>query len=210
MEINTLDQIVKIDIDPEKRIGVLLSGGMDSAIMLFLILSDITQRDLDVDLTVYNVPNINDDAAIHSRQVVNYLEKYFNTEIKLINIGVGTATPLQLIKEPARQLLENKIVDVLYSGQNQFPEEARSWHSYKAAAGHFARKNPDNADTDTVKYPFIRLHKNHILEIYRQFNLLELAVITHSCTTKTQDKCNNCLWCEERAWAFTKLGLTDL
>lgn len=209
MEITTLDLTISIDIDPEQRIGVLLSGGMDSAILLFLILTDIKNRNLTVDLTVYNVPNINDNAVVHSRRVVDYLEKYFDTVIPLVNIGVGDANSRQLVDKPARQLVATGQVDLIYSGQNQFPAEATSWDSYKQAHGTFVRRSPDSP-TVAGRYPFIRLQKDHILEIYRQFDLLEFASITHSCTARTQGKCNECLWCVERAWAFTKLGLTDL
>jgi hypothetical protein len=210
MEIKTLDQTIRIDLDTEKRTGVLVSGGMDSAILLFLILKEIKDLNISVDLTVYNVPNVNDGAMVYSKQVVDYLEKYFDTKINLKNVGSGAASPLQLITAPAKLLLETGEVDVLYSGQNQFPEEAKTWKAYKDAQGLFKRRSPDAPDSNQAKFPFIRLHKHHILEIYRQSGVLNLASITHSCTTRVQGKCQECLWCKERTWAFTKLGLEDL
>ena len=209
MELTVLDQTVKIQLDTAKRIGILLSGGMDSAIMLFLILKEIADNKLNVDLTVYNVPNVNDNAIVYSRRVVDYLERHFNTVIKLVNIGDGRATPLKLIKQPAAHLLESGQVDVLYSGQNQFPPEAQAWTAYQEATGGFVRRNPNEPDSAVAKFPFIKLYKHHILDIYRQFNLLELAAITHSCTAQKEGRCEQCLWCVERAWAFSKLGLTD-
>lgn len=183
---------------------------MDSAIMLFLILKEINDSKLNADLTVYNVPNVNDNAVIYSRQVVDFLENYFNTKIKLVNIGDGTAEPLRLIRQPAGHLLESGQVDVLYSGQNQFPPEAEQWPAYHAARNGFVRRDPNLPDSDVAKFPFIKLYKHHILEIYRQFDLLELAKITHSCTAQKVGKCEQCLWCVERAWAFTRLGLEDI
>lgn len=209
MEIITLDQTVKIKLDTDKRIGVLVSGGMDSAILLFLILKEIKDLNLSIDLTVYNVPNVNDGAAVYSRRVVDYLENYFDTEINLKKVGSETASSLQLITAPAKMLLETDQIDILYSGQNQFPEEAKTWQAYKDALGFFKRRNPYTPDSEQAKFPFIRLYKHHILEIYRQFNVLDLARITHSCTARTQGKCQECLWCTERAWAFTKLGLEE-
>lgn len=210
MEIKTLDQTIRINLDTEKRTGVLVSGGLDSAILLFLLLKEIKDFNLDVDLTVYNVPNVNDGAMVYSKQVVDYLEKHFETKINLKNVGSGSASPLQLITSPAKLLLETGEIDVLYSGQNQFPEEAKTWQAYKNAQGLFKRKSPYAPESNQAKFPFIRLHKHHILEIYRQYDILDFASITHSCTTKVQGKCMECLWCKERTWAFTKLGLEDL
>lgn len=210
MEITTLDRTVKIELNTDKRIGVLVSGGMDSAILLFLILKEIKDLNLSVDLTVYNIPNVNDGAMGYSRQVVDYLEKYFDTKINLKNVGSGSASSLQLITAPAKLLLETGEVDVLYSGQNQFPEEAKTWPAYKDAAGFFKRRSPETPDSDHAKFPFIRLEKYHILEIYKQSGVLDLARITHSCTARVNGKCQECLWCKERTWAFTKLGLEDL
>jgi len=209
MEIHTLNQTVSIDIDTSKKIGVLLSGGMDSAIMLFLLLKEIKDNNLTVDLTVYNVPNVNDNAAVYAGKIVEFLEKYFNTNIKFKSIGVGNAAPLKLIKQPATEILATKEVDIIYSGQNQFPFEARLWSAYKSAEGKFIRRNPSLPDPENVRFPFIKLYKNHILELYRQFDILELAAITHSCTVQKIGTCKECLWCIERTWAFTQLGLTD-
>lgn len=209
MEITTLDQTIKIELDPKLRTGVLVSGGMDSAILLFLILKEIADKNLNIDLTVYNVPNVADNAVEHSKDVVEFLEQYFNTSIKLVNIGLGTAAPLQLIRKPATELITNGLVDMLYSGQNQFAPEAKLWPEYIRAESGFVRRDPNSPDEPHARFPFIKLYKYHILELYRQFNLLELARITHSCTTQTAGKCAECLWCREREWAFTRLGLVD-
>jgi len=209
MELKVLDQTVNINLDTTKRTGVMLSGGMDSAILLFLILKEIEDKKLTLDLTAYNVPNVNDNADNYSRRVIQFLESYFQKQINFSNIGTGIDYPLNLINKPARSLLASGLVDILYSGQNQFPSEAKDWPAYKYADGQFIRRDPSLPDPPNVRYPFIHLYKYHILDIYRQFNLLDLAAITHSCTVRKDGYCNECLWCIERAWAFTKLGIVD-
>lgn len=209
MEINVLNQTVKINLEEGKHIGVMLSGGMDSAAMLFLILKEIKETGSNVRLSVYNVPNVSDNARYYSARVIEYLENYFNLKIKFENIGDGNAVHNKLVNAPADYLLDNNIVDILYSGQNQFPPVAEQWPSYVEVKDKVSRRNPELPDTPKVRYPFIKLYKHHILEIYRQFNILDLANLTHSCTASTTGKCEICLWCTERAWAFSKLGLTD-
>lgn len=211
MNITTLDQQINIAIPPpSKKIGILLSGGMDSALLLFLLLKEIELSKSDVELIAYNVPNVNDNARYHSSQVVDYLEKHFNKKINYQSIGDGTLPPRQLINTPADYIIKNQLVDVLYSAQNQFPPDAQAWPAYIKAQGSFKRRDPSLPDPVHSRFPFIRLYKHHILEIYRQYNILDLAYITHSCTARTEGKCGECLWCVERAWAFDKLSLSDL
>lgn len=209
MEINVFDQTITINIDPTKKTGIMLSGGLDSAALLFLMLKDIHDRNLAVDLSVLNVPNVNDNAKLYSRQVVDYLENYYDTKINLMNIGDGTLPPRQLINQPASEMLNSGRIEMMYSGQNQFPPEASEWESYKKSVGRFQRRDPNLPDPVRGRFPFIKLYKHHILEIYRMFNILDLAKITHSCTRLTVGKCNECLWCDERSWAFSKLNLVD-
>jgi hypothetical protein len=188
--------IVDIDI-PEhiNHIGVMLSGGMDSALLLFLLLTEINTSKRNIQLSVFNVPNNKDDARIHSRNVVSFLEKEFNTLINLIHIGDVSLHHQKMIRVPSRHILDNKLVDRLYVGINQNPP-------IEFPVQGPTRRNPDSAIPDNLSFPFIHLYKTHILEIYKKFNMLKLAEITHSCTESTNISCNSCFQCYERAWAY--------
>jgi hypothetical protein len=204
MLITTLDKEVKIEIPPyAKSIGVMLSGGMDSAVLLFLILKEILETSSLIKLLVFNVPNDLTDARFHSRQVVNFLEKKFSISIKLLHLGDGGLPHTRMVTEPAKLIVETKLVDVLFSGTNQNPP-------IDVGAQGPQRRNPKKYIPPFLKFPFLDLHKTHILEIYRQFDLLELAAITQSCTQLPRGKCGLCFQCIERQWAFDELKIFNL
>lgn len=199
MIIQTLDKIVNIEIDPTQHIGAMLSGGMDSALMLYLILKE---KPLYTKLTVFNVPNTKDNARYFSTKIILFLENKFNCSIFFDYIGDITLAHNKIINYSVNYVLENKLVDVLYVGINQNPP-----------IDHFVsgptRRHPSKPIPKNLAFPFIHLYKTHILEIYKQLDILELADITHSCTENTGKRCNICFQCHERAWAYKELGLID-
>ena len=62
------------------------------------------------------------------------------------------------------------------------------------------------------KNPFIHIQKTHIVDAIIQLNLLEIFEITSKCTIhKTLDEvCTNMWQCNERRWAFRRLGRREL
>jgi 7-cyano-7-deazaguanine synthase in queuosine biosynthesis len=199
MVIQTLDKSVNIEINQNQHIGVMLSGGMDSALMLYLILKE---KPPDAKLTVFNVPNAKDNARYFSTKIIAFLENKFNYSIPIQHLGDTTLPHDKIINYPGKYILENKLVDILYVGINQNPP-------VKFPISGPWRRNPANPIPNNLAFPFIDLYKTHILEIYKQFNMLELADITHSCTENIGARCNSCFQCYERAWAYKELGLTD-
>ena len=204
MKVETLDCIVNINIaDDVQHIGVMVSGGMDSSILLFLLLKEIQDRQLDVKLTAFIVPVDRLDATGYAYKVIDFLEKYFQIKINSEIIGSGTLPHDLNIKVPAHLILYRKLVDKLYIGINQNPP-------IDFGVPAINRRSPTAAIPDNVEFPFIHLYKNHILELYRIFEVLDLAHITHSCGTNADIRCRRCFHCFERSWAFTELNLTEI
>lgn len=199
MNFNVLDKQVNITIPSwAKRIGVMVSGGLDSALMLYLLLKEIKSTESSVQLTVYNVPNVRDNAITHSKNVVNFLENLFDTKINLVNVGENNLPHNQIIMAGAKYIIENKLVDVLYSGSNQNPPVTLP------AQGPW-RRNPHDHIPEHLAFPFIHLYKTHIVDMYKQFDLMPLAYVTHSCTETLEGRCGTCFQCYERAWAFQEI-----
>jgi 7-cyano-7-deazaguanine synthase in queuosine biosynthesis len=199
MILHVLDKTVKIEIDSDNHIGAMLSGGMDSALMLYIMLKE---KPLTTKLTVFNVPNPKDNAGYFSTKIASFLEKKLNHPIPVQHIGNTTLPHNVIINHAGKYILENKLVDILYVGMNQNPPVTLP------ATGPW-RRNPTDPIPKNLAFPFIDLYKTHILEIYKQLDILELADITHSCTENVGKRCNICFQCHERAWAYRELGLVD-
>jgi len=108
MKIICKDQTI-IDMDiPEhlNHIGVMLSGGMDSTLLLFLILEKLSSLEKNISLTVFNVPK--NDSKTHSRKIVNFIENKYNRSINLIHLGDITLTHNKVINVPVGYILDNR------------------------------------------------------------------------------------------------------
>jgi 7-cyano-7-deazaguanine synthase in queuosine biosynthesis len=58
-------------------------------------------------------------------------------------------------------------------------------------------------------YPFANMLKDKLVQIMFDEGQEDLANITHSCTERTEGRCNICWQCQERAWAFNQLNKVD-
>ena len=204
MDIQTLDRVVNISIPTTaKHIGLMLSGGMDSTILLFLILKEIQDNKINVGLTAFIVPVERLKSTEYSYRIINFLENYFQIKINVQVIGSGSLPHNLNINVPARIILHQKLVDKLYVGVNQNPP-------VDFGVPQINRRHPDAAIPETVGFPFVQLYKTHILELYRIFNILELAHMTHSCGSNADCPCEKCFHCFERSWAFNELNLKDI
>lgn len=192
---------VIFEVPENKHIGVMLSGGMDSALVLYLVLRELKPSNK---LTVFNVPNHQCNSTAYSQNIVKHLEQLFNTSINLKSFGLGQLPHDKIVNLPAQLIIQKKLVDVLFSGANQnppipLPENVKApW-----------RADPTGVIPEYLSLPFIHLYKKHILEIYQKFDMLQLAYITHSCTEASEHRCNKCFQCFERQWAFDELGLVN-
>jgi len=180
----------------------MLSGGMDSSLMLFLILKEMLNLEKSIILTVFNVPKAH--SKTQSRKIVNFLEKEFSISINLTYIGDITLPHNKIINVPVGYILDNKLVERVYSGINKNPP-------FEFPNVTAPKRRPSNSVIpDNLSFPFIRLYKTHILEIYKKFNILKLADLTHSCEMQVNNiRCNMCFHCYERAWAYKELNLID-
>ena len=131
---------------------------------------------------------------------INNLNKKLNLQI----IGFEKLPHNMLIKIPSKIILQNNLVDILFSATNQIPPVPLPEHISPPW-----RADPNGTIHKRVSLPFIKLNKKEILEIYQYFNILELAYITHSCTESTNERCNKCFQCFERQWAFDELKLIN-
>jgi hypothetical protein len=204
MKIQTLDHVVDISIPTTvNHVGVMVSGGMDSTILLFLILKEIQDNKINVGLTAFIVPVERLNAKEYAYRVINFLENYFQIKISVQVIGSGLLPHNLNINVPSRLILHQKLVDKLYVGVNQNPP-------VDFGVPQINRRDPGAPIPNNVGFPFVHLYKTHILELYRIFNVLDLAHITHSCGSNADPPCKECFHCFERSWAYTELNLKEI
>lgn len=177
---------------PDVKIGVLLSGGMDSALLLYLLAKNFPN-----DIQPITVPK-HDGAAKYVNPILTWIENATHRSINdPIIIGNPDLHHSMIVGDALRRCFNHKLADVFYVGDNQYPEDVLP-------------NGPKRIKMLGVYYPFFNWYKTDIVMKYASENIFDLLPLTHTCTERAVGRCNNCWQCKERIWAFAECNIQDL
>lgn len=193
--------IMNIDIpDDCTQVNVLVSGGVDSTILLFLLLQ---QSKVPVKTFTFAPRNnlLNDTSLKTVSTVLNWLEKYFTI----------SKIPNRIIKKPRwiRKIVEDvSLIEpgYVYTGCNKVIYDEFTPTIY--IPGDTPPVRGDSFG-DIHLRPFINIDKIEIIRLYQQYDVLDLLRLTHSCGISSIP-CRGCYFCMERRWATERLGIVDI
>lgn len=188
MEINTL---------PDKTYAILLSGGLDSALLLYLVVSN----NPTVDIQPYTIPKA-DGAILYANGVIDHLNNKFGWNIPQ-TISVGDPTAHHRIQSviAADEIRDVHLKYFLFAGVTQNPEELNSLLG--------APERTTEPQDPRVLLPFVNMTKDQALQLMFDLDQGDLADVTHTCTEQAEGRCNSCWQCTERAWSFNKIDKPD-
>lgn len=188
---------LKIDNRP---VGIMLSGGIDSATLLMLLASVVASDQI----LIFTVPR-QDGAYNHAKHLVNSINNHYNTNFKQpCMVGDGEGYHGTQVYNGITEVLVMYPEIQLFLAENRPPsrEELGKDLLYPVRAS-----NP--ASMPNVSMPFWSAKKYHIISLAIENSWEKLFDFTHSCCVWPAGRCNVCFNCVERNWAFTKLGLLD-
>jgi 7-cyano-7-deazaguanine synthase in queuosine biosynthesis len=190
------DKEIQIDSpERDKRYAIMLSGGLDSAVLLYLLY----HRGY-TDLQVFTIDKA-DGSTTYASRVVQHFNKKF--AIKLPNpvtVGDPNAHHSLQSRTALTDIFTNYEVDILFNALNKNPPELNELPSAPVRA---------TSAPPRVALPFVDLYKTHIIDLMFELEQEDLLNVTHSCTEQPVGRCGKCWQCGERAWAFQQLGKTD-
>jgi len=181
------------------RIGVLVSGGIDSAILYYLLHLENTATGNIHEIRPISILR-KEGSRYFSHLVVGAVNQQFNIpfiEPKLF--GDNSLPEEKQIKSLVDQSLVSGF-NIVYAGAiEQLPQHMVDWQPIPSK------------ETARFKTPFQTINKSHIIDITIKFKQETLFYITHSCASADYQvgRCNRCNGCNERSWGFEKLGLVD-
>ena len=186
-----------ITIDLSKKYGILLSGGIDSAVLLYLLIKDYPE----IKIQPFTIPKL-DGALIHAQLIIDYFNKKFNLNIpNTIKVGDPTVYHRLQSKTAVEDIFKKYPIDFLFIGINQNPPELNDLPG--------APLRSKKSDNPKILLPFVNLLKTDILDFMFKYQQIDLMNITHSCTEQNEGRCEICWQCTERKWAFSKLNKKD-
>jgi hypothetical protein len=189
-----------IETDTQTRYGILLSGGIDSAILLYLLVK-INPK---INIQPFTIPK-KDGAAIYSLPIIKHFNKKFNLNIPHpILVGDISVHHRQMSRTAVEDIFSKNIIDLLYNAVNKTP-----YGDLNEDNDPRAPKRDKTSPSPKIILPFVDMYKTEILQIMYDNNQEDLIDITHTCTDMSIGRCNICWQCQERIWAFKELGKID-
>ena len=189
---------MQIKTESNLRYGILLSGGLDSAILLYLLI----KSNPEIDIQPFTIPKT-DGAALYANPVIEHFNSKFGTVIpKTILVGNPTVHHRYQSTTAVRTIFYRYPVDQLFIGINKNPTELENYPG--------APMRDTKSDHPKITFPFVDMTKDQIIKIMFDEDQEDLMSLTHSCTERSDTRCGTCWQCTERKWAFSKLGKNDV
>ncbi len=199
------NQETEVETFEGEKYGIMLSGGIDSAMVLYFMLLSSRERGFNLDVQPFTIAKT-DGSHLYVKGILDYFEKYFS--IKLPDtIIVGNSSvhhTMQGTVAIGDVFRKYPNIQILFSGLNQNPPEPwgdENWIKPKRPAANYTLPK--------IKFPFLKFYKTHIIDFMFEYNQEKLMDLTHTCTELTDGRCGICFQCNERAWAFNQLQKTD-
>jgi hypothetical protein len=198
-----ITQMKEIDIslpDTIKRIGIAMSGGADSAILLYILAKLNKESGGLHQLIPFTIPRP-DGGATYSPAIVKWINNKLGLNIaNPLIFGDGNIDHTIVVAEAIQQLLNSCKVTIVYLGETKIPP---------ITVDAMLPTRSETNSWERVKMPFWDLTKDYVLSLYYSENVEDLLNYSHSCTQEIVGRCNVCFNCVERAWAFSSLNKTD-
>ncbi len=192
-------------------IGACVSGGADSALMLYFILKYSKNP---VHVFTFSSAEKYFKNPMASIRVVNTCCELTGNYNLVHHFSYGKNQNKINLFELPRKFLSNGTVGVVYTGVTKNPPSD--------IVSKFKSENTENSERDPTVVrpttigqwyrPWTNLDKQDLSRIYNKYDLMSsLFAVTRSCEWENETKhgadpglghCGQCWWCEERAWGF--------
>lgn len=187
-------------------IGISVSGGADSAILLYLLAKHKTDP---IHVFTASLDSKNNTAPRFAQKVIERCIKLTNNSNIYHHVHfINNMNNKSNMFNGVRYFLKNNLINNVYTAETLLPpkedfEKFKNQDQFIYKQRNPLRRKPHLRNK--FYSPFISIDKKHIREMYEKYDVIDsLFPVTRSCESFILKKghCGECLWCEERYWAF--------
>ena len=176
----------------------MVSGGLDSALMLYLLTKEIKDKNLTVDFETYTIRQDVKASLVHSKRIISTIEKLNDIEIKNSSFWNPEAHSdyeivFGVIGALNKEHSTGLPLSVLFMATTSVPEELAN-----VPGAPYRNRKP----TFAVEQPWGDVSKDNVVKYIKENNLQILIENSLSCTNSKSIHCGECWNCKERKWAL--------
>lgn len=189
-----------------KNIGVQISGGADSALILYLLTKMVIDRNQENDVKIwptvgYDVDEPHNPTYLIASEIIENVKSTLKTDcIQPLHISpyIQIADKDSHLRAGRLYLKHHRKCETVVIGTSQgMPNNERDTEDELVGI-----KLIEKANEYTDCLPWAAVNKKFISYQYKKFRLDSLSKITRSCVINATTPCKKCWWCKERYWAF--------
>ena len=181
-----LENIINDTLLKHNRLGVFVSGGFDSALLLYMLYTYKTTNQITV--FVIDRPN---DSVKHSTRVIDYIDNQFGIKSDVKYVGTSKVHHSLHVRTGILDALKFPI-DAVVLGTTANPAQLEK-----------GPERPVSKDSRIVQ-PFITVTKDVLVDTAKKLNALELLNVSWSCEHPGLTPCGVCWHCKEKQWAISE------
>lgn len=190
------------------KVGIFLSGGADSALILYLLVKMADERNQELKIYPINgfeVTSPDCDSEKAAKSIIEFIRNNTSTD-RIHDLYVHPMIQESKHKyyyiKPALLYLRKKYnfyEFILGTSQGMPGDERPTIHEGTITGNNLIETSEKY---DDVLLPWARVNKKFIAAQYNKLGLKKLSDITNSCIVNSSTPCKECWWCKERYWAF--------
>lgn len=171
-----------------QRVAVMTSGGLDSALLLYLIVKEAADKGRQV--TSLTIPG-SDGAELHGPRIAKTVEQLSGIPVLHELLNPTNSSDLRVSKGVTQAILQQRY-NAVFLATTAVPSHLKDVQGVPA-------RPPSH---HPVIQPWLHNTKYQIVEYCRRWGLEALILASHSCTVQQQGHCGQCWNCRERRWVI--------
>lgn len=203
---------ITFNLEENKNYGMMMSGGIDSAILLYLILKTYQERGWEPRIQPFTMRKNNESSASATR-MLEYISTQFPGYYIPPTTEVGDPNTHHRLQGVAawKEIKERfPEVDFVFYGSNKVPPwDYSNWEKDEFGLPR-GRPQRSSGEGGIVYLPFLNIYKYHTVDLVYENGQEKMFEIARSCTQRlTGPRCGICFQCREREWGFSYFKKVD-